>query len=308
METTMGQEKQGIDNLGMVYDNKGTLLGTLIPNCFFRDLLRIKYREIELKILLFICRMSFGFNRELTNSLELKDFTGHAKPHLSEAIKKLLKRKAILRNSKNGDKYLYAINLLPYGVKMKYYKIANPMDKLGNKEYEIGKANYAFGNPEKDEDAIIVYNPKGYSKQLKVYIKNDINTNINTDIKKNSATFASKVTEVHSNNSNLGGSEKLFLGAFKNEFNKNPTADTVLQYLTLMNQTLPEKDVKYFEDMYTKLYVDTQKTNEKVDVYWGIFYLARLVFNSSEYKNAPDKNAIKVEDVVKKNGERWGVA
>ena len=109
--------------LWRAYDEKHTLLGTYIPNCMFEDVLKGKYNVTELRAIFIICRMSFGFRREETNYLGLADFkesTGIATTHLSTAITGLLKRQVIFRESKNGNKYKYAISLLPYGVKMKH--------------------------------------------------------------------------------------------------------------------------------------------------------------------------------------------
>ena len=259
IETSLEQERKTKNGLWRPYGEAGTLLGTYVPNCFLKGILSIKLGVVELKVLFLISRMSFGFEREHTNYLAIKDFkdvTGKANSHLSKAIKSLLKQKIIFRTSKNGNMYKYAINLLPYNVKMKHYRFAVPEDELSSEEFIIGKANYRFGNFAEVEDNIIVYNPKGYSKQEKVYIKKDINT----DIKKDNVKSGSKIAEVHSNSIDLSAKQKLFLGGFKNKFNSNPTADTILEYLKMMKHS----DVS-FDEFYTE-YSDLYIKNEKSEI------------------------------------------
>ncbi len=97
------------------YDEKGTLLGTYIPNCLYKSILDGKYTYSEVRVLLYIARMTCGFNREISQYLSLEDFangTGINGSHVSATLRKLLNRDDIMRHTKNGNKHMYSINLL----------------------------------------------------------------------------------------------------------------------------------------------------------------------------------------------------
>lgn len=158
-------------------NEKSPRLYTKIPNALIAALVGRIYVLAEIRIILYICRMSFGFHREDTNYLSLDDFkevTGTKKTHLSKTLKKLLNEYEIFRHSKNGDKYKYAINLLPFGIKMKHYRIGQPNDKLDDGYYEIGNINDDFGNRKDQHNNVILYSSKGYKNHENAYIKDDI--------------------------------------------------------------------------------------------------------------------------------------
>ena len=184
----IGKDKKG----------KDVLVGTYILNGFLKDILSGKCTLVEIKILLLIARMSFGFQRDETNHLSLKDFstvTSCHTSHLSTAIKKLKKKGLIFRRAKNGNKHIYSINLFRYGLPMTHYRICTSRNEKSKEEYIWGNASYLFGNSEKTKDYVILYSKKSYKKDKKLYIKKDIQFDIQTDKKteKESSALAGRV-------------------------------------------------------------------------------------------------------------------
>lgn len=206
------------------YDNKHTLLGTYIPNCLAKSIIEGKYKYLEIRAMFFICRMSFGFQRDETNVLNLEDFaneTNMSKSSLSKAISALLKQNIVLSSPKKGNTCKYAINLLPYGVKMKHYKIINFNDINDKEDHIICTADYEIYNLDKTKKFVIVYSSKGYSKSKTSYIKSDINTDIKID-KTDSFTVVNKKKK-----------EQDLIDSYDKEISKNNTSETLLKYLII---------------------------------------------------------------------------
>lgn len=188
------------DKLWRPYDEKHTLLGTYIPNCLLKAILSGKYKLVEIRILLFIARMSFGFQREETNYLSLediKDVTKIARTHLSKAVKDLIKRKVIMRGSQGGNKYKYAINLLPFGAKMKGYEMSNQGDIIGRKVNKISNEDDQFDsrkdkirNSKGANNDISINKSKAYDNTKSGYKYNDTSLDKLSDIKSDSLVNA----------------------------------------------------------------------------------------------------------------------
>ena len=137
------------DKLWRPYDEKHRLLWTQMPNGLLKNILLGEYKLVEIRVLLFIARMSFGFQREETNYLSLESFANEteiAKSHLSKTIKGLLKKEIILGGAVSGNSRKYSINLLPFGVAMKDYVIGNKDGKIERKETKTGNQSNQFSN------------------------------------------------------------------------------------------------------------------------------------------------------------------
>jgi hypothetical protein len=162
--------------LWRTYDEKNTLLGTYIPNCLFKSMISGKFSYTELRVVLFMARMTYGFQREETNYLGLEDIekeTNVSKPNLSKAINALIKIGILFLGKKSGGKCKYAINLLLYGAKMKCYKFNNELSVIKNQSSENNKQSYRIYNSRKSQNQYISYNPKGSKDSEKSYIKTD---------------------------------------------------------------------------------------------------------------------------------------
>lgn len=239
--------------LSRPYDEKGTLLWTRTPNCLLNALLGGIHNFTETRILLYLCRMTYGFqNKEETYYLSLEDFvkeTGIKKPHLSKAIKKLLDKYVIFRYNKSSDKYIYAINLLPYHVEMKHFRYGKPNYESGDGVYEIGSIDYGFRNFKDTDEDVIVYNKKGYGKGIEA----DINTNINTNknINKESSAYADIIPNVvpKKEKEEREKREQLkdsIIISFREEMERAPSLETVLKYMKKMEENkLPPGEIGY---------------------------------------------------------------
>ncbi len=171
-------------NLWRAYDENGTLLFTKVPNCLLETLNKGGWGLSHYKIISYICRLTYGFRRENTCQLGLADFSVSlhmAKSHVSKAIKSLLDNGLILRHSKNGNKYVYAINLLPEGVKMKHYRMGKPDNENDNAVYVNEHLDYELSNYTDSEKDVILYSKTGYSKSGNVYRKEDRKLDIKVD-------------------------------------------------------------------------------------------------------------------------------
>ncbi|HOW36296.1 MAG TPA: hypothetical protein PL155_07775 [Candidatus Omnitrophota bacterium] len=178
-------------NLWQPYDDKKSLLWTKIPNCLLLFLMQGKQRFTEIRIILLICRMGFGFKREETNYLDLKDFekaTGLNKSQASKAINSLLSAYVIFRYSKNGNKYKYAVNLLKHGIEMKHFRIGKMDSQKDNGIYQIGNIDYQLDNYNGSKNELILYSSKGYKNVKNPYIKEDRKDDIKIDIAKRHAS------------------------------------------------------------------------------------------------------------------------
>jgi hypothetical protein len=157
-------------------DDKGELLFTKLPNALTNAIALGIIKGVQLRILAVILKMTYGFGREESNYLGLNDFkeaTGIEKPHLSKIIKKMLNEGILFRGKESGGKYKYAINLLPYGIGMKYYRIVEAEYKLGDGEYTLDRDRYVFCNESKSDKTEILYKPAGFDDKKNPYRKED---------------------------------------------------------------------------------------------------------------------------------------
>lgn len=191
----MSEDESDVSKLYMTYDEKGNRLFTPIPNALLMARCGAKMSAVEMRIIDYIARMTYGFQgKEETCYLgadDFKEYTGIQKTHFSTTIRKMLKAKTIFRGMKSGDKYKYAINLLTWGYPMKYYRIVNEGYKLSNKEYTFDDESYAFSNKADVNNDTIVYKSDGYDNEEKPHIKKDRNSNKKLDTKDDSVDNAS---------------------------------------------------------------------------------------------------------------------
>lgn len=185
----MNSSKQ--DNLWRNYDDTGKPLYTQVPNALMNALVSGHFKEVEAKIILFICRMSHGFRRDETNYLGADDFKeaiGIQKTHFSKNIRQMLKDGVIFRGKESGGKFKYAINLLSYGCRMKHYKFVEDGYELGAEEYTFDSKCYLFSNCSEPNVSGIVYKPAGFDCSEKLYIKEDRKLERKLDTKKEPAS------------------------------------------------------------------------------------------------------------------------
>ena len=160
-------------------DKNGSFLFTPIPNVAMQELLLGFYKPTEVRIILYICRMSFAFKkRQETCYLGLTDFaqnTAIPSTHVCSCIKKLLRDDVILRHSKNGELYKYSLNLLKLGCEMKHFRIGKPDAKLDDGYYKIGEIDDLDNLTEHNND-VLLYSKKGYKKSADLCVKSDINS------------------------------------------------------------------------------------------------------------------------------------
>lgn len=110
--------------LWRVRDEKNNLLFTQIPNRLLKNMVKGEYTLNELRILLYLCRLTFGFRwKERTGLLSNKDFekiTGIISNHAKEAIDSLLLKKVIFRDTKRLNSYIYLINRSLFGIETEF--------------------------------------------------------------------------------------------------------------------------------------------------------------------------------------------
>lgn len=178
-------DQNTIINLWRPVDVNGTRLFSQIPNCLLHSVIKGEFNQTQSKIVIFIARMSFGMKgSEETMYLSLKDFkdnTGINASHLSKAIKALLNKKVIFRVKKNGEKYMYSINMIRYGVKMKYYRIGNGNSDKRNGDYVLSNKDYELRNSSVSSSEEIIYNKTDFPRKKKLDINSNIDSNINVN-------------------------------------------------------------------------------------------------------------------------------
>ena len=250
-------------NLFRPFDEKGQLLWTAVPNCLLSLIMDGAYKNNEAKVLLFICRMTYGFRREDSNYLGLDDFekmTGLKKPHVSKAINNLLSDYTIFRHTKNGNKFKYAINLLSHGVKMKHYRKGRVDDKIDDAVYENQSLNYELSNYKGSINDLILYSIKSYENSKKLYIKIDTNS----DIKKDNTAVATFKSSNKSNNSlqqksisiQLQKEQEMYkkYSDFRKNFvatlSENNTIDALMKQMRLYRVTFPTAHPNEITSLY----------------------------------------------------------
>jgi len=255
-----------IDNLWEAYDQNGQMLFTKIPNCFTIFLLACQYKAVQLRILLFIGRLSFGFNREETCPLNLDDFKraiGVGKPQLSRNIKSLLLQQVIFRHSLSGSKYKYVINLLQCGIKMQHYRYGKVDCQIDTGVYQNGNIDCQLDKFKDSKTDLILYSKIGYINPKKPYIKEDRNLDRKKDNYRSSTALGSSINQTSNNNGNTSANtaaitlprtqrptrtinneqlEKLYK-SFNEEYDKNSTVDVVIKYMKI----LKENNIPYAE-------------------------------------------------------------
>lgn len=237
------------------YDEKEQSLWTSIPNYLIYAMLQGLYTLIELRIILFICRMTYGFRREESNYLGLEDFekqTGISKTHLSKTIKKMLESYTLFRHSKSGNKYKYAINTLPHSVPMKHYRIGTANSELDDGFYTIGCIDYELRNLKDSGKDVILYSKKGYNTSKKAYINKDINKDIkkNINIDTNKDNLASKTEKDFPDSKysyqEIENKKKLLISSFREEIEKNNSVDTLVKYMEEIEKIPGQEWVKIY--------------------------------------------------------------
>jgi hypothetical protein len=228
------------DKLWRPYDEKHRLLWTQMPNGFLKNILLGEYKLVEIRVLLFIVRMSFGFKREETNYLSLEGFateTDIAKSHLSKTIKGLLKKEIILGGAVSGNGRKYAINLFPFGITMKDYVFGNKDGKIERKETKTGNQSNQFSNKANQSG-----NPKSNKNNLSLgktmtsVDGQNAYKNTDTQLDRNSDTQSDNYEQVC----------ELFIKKIKKDITFNNILDCMLQ----LDGIYPNGDRMIFVSMY----------------------------------------------------------
>ncbi len=183
-------------------DKTGQQLFTQVPNAVMTQIISGGILgAVETRMILYICRMSFGFGSDETCYLgadDFKDAMGMQKSHFSKYINKLLQDRAIFRGKEGGGKYKYAVNLLSFGCTMKHYKIVDAGYKLSEKEYTFDNKSYTFCNRSICKSDEIVYKTSGFDSEKKLYIKKDIKSNKKIDNVSSGSSSSVGATKVDS--------------------------------------------------------------------------------------------------------------
>lgn len=131
-------------------DGNGKRVFTQVPTCILWSIVDGQLTLSEVKMVLYISRMSYGFRRDVADCyLSLDDFaknTFTAKSHVSKALSSLLKKRYIIRGQKLRGGHKYAINLAQFGLEMKPVKQANSKAEGGIDTYEVYLEQYAIRN------------------------------------------------------------------------------------------------------------------------------------------------------------------
>lgn len=158
--------KEDISYLFRSQDKNGIPNFTKFPNGLLVVCYSGVHKPSEVSILLYLVRMTYGFHKEETKFLELDDFsnaTGLGKSQVSKAVRSLLKSHTIFWGMSRGKTYKYAINLLPFGLAMKHYRIGRiKKEGSGDKEYVYSWKRSEIGNLKPTEKDVIVYTPRHY--------------------------------------------------------------------------------------------------------------------------------------------------
>ena len=85
---------------------------TKLPNYVLEHLLLSNFTKSEISVILFIARMSYGFNKKYTKPLLLSEFTQGTninRNNVWKTLDSLIKRDIILRKKREGYHYSYKI-------------------------------------------------------------------------------------------------------------------------------------------------------------------------------------------------------
>jgi len=188
--------------------------------------------------------MDFGFpkNKGATNYIGNEDIskeTGMKIPHVSKAIKALKKKQFILQGVKSGAKFKYSVNLLRYGLEMKYYRISEDINDIGKGEDAYDKLYYRLGRNVEEDYIAIVYKPKGYDNTKESYIKKEIKKNIKND-KGTPTPLLGSVPKATTKDSIMERKKNEIVTAFKKEITlpagELPTAETIIKYFRKLHE------------------------------------------------------------------------
>ena len=101
----------------------GERVFTGIPQPLMKELITGKLTRNEMILLLYIFRLSFGFNKQKTHCyLGLGDFmrvVGLDRAGVSRGLASLVKKGIIKRHPKKGKRFIYLVNCSKYGIRAK---------------------------------------------------------------------------------------------------------------------------------------------------------------------------------------------
>lgn len=305
-------------NLWAPYGEADKRLFTAVPNPFIKDLVSGAFSVAEVRVLMYVARLTFGFKREVTHHLDLNDFSKELDmppSHLSRTIKSLVLKQYLIRHSRNRKAYKYSINLLRYGIRMKHYQIVHVYDEIGNEDYLINIEDYQIYNLDKSKIYLIEYFPRGYKSTDSDYRNIDINTHRNINKNASSRTSALEGASTPSSEStfykrkfstvddvfkeySLNQYEKGYLEEFDKEFSKNKSVMVYLRTYEKLQHIEREKGngftimMVYFSAKYIYPYQDDELSTYAPEVACkNNRYLenALSVRSSMEYQKSEDK-------------------
>lgn len=221
-------------------DDNSQRLFTTVFNPLIKDIISGKLTATEIRVLLFFCRMSFGFHREETNYLGYEDIeaeTGIAKSHLSLTIKQLIDKGFIFWGAESARKRKYCINFFRYGCTMKYYRLSKNCSDLRDGEEVFGSVSYEFGKERTASEVAVIYNRKGYEKNSRSYRKEDIKN----EIKRDTCSFSAQKY--------FPQQEFETWDRFRVEYTQKPCIETIFKFIIKLKQEQPNYDFANFETM-----------------------------------------------------------
>jgi len=169
------------------YGENNNRLFLAMPNPLVKDIISGKFLWTEVKLLLLVAKLTFGFNRETTYHLGLGNFVAETrlqKSQVSRGIQSLIKKGILFAHSHKSKDLKYGINLLRYGITMKDYYISeidNEDLQYVTEDEQINKKDYHLYNLNCSKNYAILYVRKGYKipvdshKYIKRYTERYIN-------------------------------------------------------------------------------------------------------------------------------------
>ena len=241
-------DKKRIKKLWRLTDNKGDVVYTRIPQVVLRPILTNKFKLTltEIRVFLFIARMTFGMKNYETYALSLGDFNdniGIRTNHVSTALKVLIEKKLISRAKTNSTKYLYSIKTNKFGMKglslkgTKNSPYSNSSSAKGNKGSLLGiqKVSSSSSTPISEKSSANSKTPNRKSNR-----NSNIYSNIagQTSPADESAGNKPASSSLSSNNSTNVSQDEMtdIYTRFTDDLKNNFSVDTIAKYFDEMAQ------------------------------------------------------------------------
>ena len=170
-QRTLDDIHDPLDVIWTTHTAKGHDTFTKIPNLLLRALVFGVFSKNEGQIILYLARLTFGFNNDETKYLSIPEIareTGIESNHVAGILKKLMCDQAIFKGKKSpAGFHKYAINVLPFGLKMAHYRLVEHPDEIGVDEEIICQHDYKICTSMVEGGYLIAYKPKASNRKKK---------------------------------------------------------------------------------------------------------------------------------------------